>query len=90
VGAGLAMNSRMHSSSVPSNSKYGPGPSMRRLLLSEGHFRRMAGASKLTCTSGPVAVGHFPIAFLAGFSPGSFETICRMVSIMPRIALGPV
>jgi hypothetical protein len=26
---------------------------------------------------------HFPFAFLAGFSPGSFERICNTISIMP-------
>jgi len=42
----LAMNSRRHSSNVPSCTKYGPVAAVRRWLLSEGHFRRTAGASK--------------------------------------------
>jgi hypothetical protein len=33
---------------------------------------------------------YFPVAFLAGFSPGSFDRICRIVSIMARIASGRV
>ena len=67
MGAGLAMNSRMHSPSVLSNSKYGkPVPSVRRRLLSEGHFRRMAGVYieiDVHVGTGPgrVVVGHFPI-----------------------------
>jgi hypothetical protein len=33
---------------------------------------------------------HVRFAFLAGFSPGSFERIWRIVSIIARIASGPV
>ena len=31
-----------------------------------------------------------PIAFLGGFSPGSFDRICSIASIMPRFASGRV
>jgi len=33
---------------------------------------------------------HFLFAFFAGFSPGSFDRMCRIVSIMARIASGRV
>jgi hypothetical protein len=33
---------------------------------------------------------YFPFAFLAGFTPGAFERIWRIVSIMVRIASGRV
>jgi hypothetical protein len=36
------------------------------------------------------ATAHFPFAFFAGFSPGSFDKMCSTVSIMPRIASGRV
>jgi hypothetical protein len=35
-------------------------------------------------------VAPFAFAFLAGFSPVSFEMICSIVSIMPRMASGRV
>jgi hypothetical protein len=34
--------------------------------------------------------GYFPFAFFAGFSPVSFDSMCRIVSIMARIASGRV
>ena len=47
------MNCRMHSSSVPSAIKYGRAPrvALTGSWLSDGHFRRTAGASKLILTS---------------------------------------
>jgi hypothetical protein len=45
VGAGLDMNCRMHSSRVPSETKYELVLLMGS-FLSEGHFLRTAGASK--------------------------------------------
>jgi hypothetical protein len=43
----------MHSSSVPSAIKYGRAPrvALTRSWLSDGHFRRTAGAAKLILTS---------------------------------------
>src|ERR1035441_5134485 len=43
----------MHSSSVPSTIKYGRAPreALMRSLLSDGHFLRVAGASKLIWAS---------------------------------------
>jgi hypothetical protein len=40
--------------------------------------------------SSTVPVVGRPFAFFGGFSPGSFERICRIVSIMARIASGRV
>jgi hypothetical protein len=34
--------------------------------------------------------GHFPFAFFAGFSPGSFARMCSIPSIIPRMASGRV
>lgn len=35
-----------------------------------------------------IFASHFFFTYLAGFSPGSFDRTCSMVSIMPQIASG--
>jgi len=37
-----------------------------------------------------MSFSYFPFAFFDGFSPTSFDRICRIVSIMARIASGRV
>jgi hypothetical protein len=56
VEAGLESNASMHSKRVPSCTRYGFGKSAswRRSFLTEGHFLKDAGASKLILISAAV------------------------------------